>query len=77
MLNDVSLHDGDSGSPIADASNHSVLAVVHSVVPGGAHASDMSFLPACLRQGRFSAEAKGCGLDNVFNVVVEKTMTIA
>lgn len=72
MLNDVSLHDGDSGSPIVDASNHSVLAVVHSVVPGGAHASDMSFLPACLRQGRFSAEAQGCGLDNVFNVVMEK-----
>ncbi|EKT4521623.1 hypothetical protein QEM13_000829 [Pseudomonas putida] len=72
MLNDVSLRDGDSGSPILDASNHSVMAVVHSIETGGAHASDMSFLPACLRQGRFSAEAQGCGLDNVFNVVVEK-----
>ncbi|MBF8733461.1 hypothetical protein IRZ59_23815 [Pseudomonas guariconensis] len=72
MLDDVSLHDGDSGSPIVDAINHGVLAVVHSSVARGAHAADLSFLPACLHQGRFSAEAQGCGLGNVFNVEVEK-----
>ncbi|QXH36100.1 S1 family peptidase [Pseudomonas muyukensis] len=65
----ASLQPGDSGSPVLDAT-HRVLAIFHSTLPGAGHASDLSFLPACLTQGRFNAQ--GCGLDNAFNVLVEK-----
>ncbi|MCO7518567.1 MULTISPECIES: serine protease [unclassified Pseudomonas] len=67
----ASLQPGDSGSPVLDAT-HRVLAIFHSTLPGAGHASDLSFLPACLIQGRFNAQGEGCGLDNVFNVLVEK-----
>ncbi|TFF41275.1 serine protease [Pseudomonas sp. RIT623] len=67
----ASLRDGDSGSPVVDAS-HAVVAVLHTDLEGAAHAADLSFLPACLIQGRFNAQAPGCGLGNTFNAIVEK-----
>lgn len=65
------VQNGDSGSPVVDAS-HAVLGILHSGVSGNAQASDLSFVSACLHEGRFGAEAPGCGLGNVFNIQVTK-----
>ena len=72
VMDGARLQEGDSGSPVLDSATGSVLAVTHSANARKGYSSDLSFLSACLQNGRFEANASDCGLSNAFNVSLDE-----
>lgn len=72
LMEGALLQPGDSGSPVLEQATGAVLAVAQSRSPRGGEASDLSFLPACLNNGLFDVNAAGCGLNHVFNAVLDE-----